>query len=92
MNDRKRKEEEEEFDEETTDEESTDESDDSEEEEEEPIQEKRQQNIPNFRNGLLKTDIKNIENAMKEYDILKEQQNKPKQQKEISKKINEGKI
>ena len=97
MNDQIKKRKEEESEEETEEEEETtdDESESDEEEldsesEKEKIKETRKKNIPIFKFGLLKKDIKNIEKAMKEYEILKEEKNKPKLQKEITKKINEG--
>jgi superoxide dismutase len=60
-----------------------------EQEQEEQEQEERMKNIPEFKLGLLKKDVEQIQKAIQEVELLKEEKNKPKYQKEISKKINE---
>jgi superoxide dismutase len=64
-------------------------SDTESEQEEQEEQEERMKNIPEFKLGLLKKDVEQIQKAIQEVELLKEEKNKPKYQKEISKKINE---
>jgi hypothetical protein len=65
------------------------EEEEQEEEEQEEEKEERKKNIPDFKLGLLKKDVLLIQKALQEVQLRKEEKNKPKYQKEISKKINE---